>query len=235
MKKSKVVLMVVIALTVAVTGCGEKNNGRVENQKEVTVDKKKTSKTKEQSKETVAEVKEQKNLTKDEMVATQQTASLDSDTNSSSNGNTAGNSGSDSNAESHSSGNSAGGANVNTNTNAESNNSPTVVQEHIHSWVHHDVTGHYESVVIQAAFDEEVPIYESAARSICNQCGADITECCDEHMEVGMLAGTCWAWHIEYIQIQTGTKIIHHDAVTEQRWVQESPAYDTCSGCGAIK
>lgn len=53
--------------------------------------------------------------------------------------------------------------------------------EHTHNWVAQYKTvnvpekGHNEQVLVQAAYDEQVPITEMKAHSICNQCGADIT------------------------------------------------------------
>ncbi len=222
-----------------------------------------SQKTTEESEEIDSE--EDKTIVKeDEKAAAQQTASTDGNTsdnspsNSSSGNNSSGNSNTGNGANSGNqnnsgntasssgngnggSSNSGSGSNANSssgnssNSNSTSTPTPAPAPQHTHTWTHVDAVGHYETVTITAAWDEEVPIYEEKARSICNQCGADITACCDEHMEAGMLAGTCWAWHIEYIQVQTGTQKIHHDAVTEQRWVQDTPAYDVCSGCGATR
>lgn len=120
----------------------------------------------------------------------------------------------------------------NSNGNTSGNSAPTPAQ-HQHTWVHVDAAGHYETVVVQAAWDEQVPVYEEKARSICNQCGADITGIVDAHFEESEYI--CGGYHVEYIKVQTGTQTVHHEAVTEQRWVQDTSAYDVCSGCGVTR
>lgn len=261
MKKSKVILAVTIILTLAVTGCGTNNSNAEKSQKEtvakVTDDEKADSqnkaslKTTEKSEE--VEVKTEETIVKeDKKAAAQQTALTEnstSDTNSSASGNATGNSNSSSNSGNHNnSGNAAsssgsgnsGSSNSGSGSNTNSSNSnstltpePAPAPQHTHTWTHVDATGHYETVTIQAAWDEEVPVYEEKARSICNQCGADITGDVDAHFKNS--GYVCGGYHVEYIQIQTGTQTIHHDAVTEQRWVQDTPAYDVCSGCGATR
>lgn len=89
---------------------------------------------------------------------------------------------------------------------------------HVHSWTTVAATGHYETQVVQVAWDE--PVYEY--RNICNNCGADITGREIEH--------DCRSSY-HCASVQTGS--VHHDAVTKQVWVQDSPAYNVCSGCGA--
>lgn len=108
-----------------------------------------------------------------------------------------------------------------------------------HNWVaqtktvHHDEVGHYETVTITAAWDED--IYE--AHYICNQCGYDAgTDA--EAMGVHLFSGNCQNYSTKRVVV--GTK--HHDAVTEQKWVVDQKAYDEtvttgykCSVCGATK
>lgn len=89
----------------------------------------------------------------------------------------------------------------------------------------------YESrwVVDQAAWDEIVsePIYAEVSRAICNGCGADITDCIDEHGYNAMMSGnmSCGSYHVATETVQTGTNnyTIHHDEVGhwEQVLVQE--------------
>ena len=101
---------------------------------------------------------------------------------------------------------------------------------HVHTWVTHEGTGHYETQVVKEAWDE--PIYETQAKTICNQCGADITGIIDQHaQESGYTCGR--SYRIDYVQVQTGTQ--HHDAETKQVWVQDTAPYEQCSGCGATK
>lgn len=114
----------------------------------------------------------------------------------------------------------------NSNTNASNNNATPA---HEHKWVLHEGSGHYETQVVKEAWDE--PIYETQAKTICNQCGADITGIIDQHaQESGYTCGR--SYRIDYVQVQTGT--VHHDAETKQVWVQDVAPYAQCSGCGEI-
>ena len=67
----------------------------------------------------------------------------------------------------------------NSSNSSNSNNSKPA--EHKHDWVAQYKTvnvpekGHNEQVLVQAAYDEQVPITEMRAHDICNQCGADLT------------------------------------------------------------
>lgn len=123
----------------------------------------------------------------------------------------------------------------NTSGNSTQTSTPTPAQ-HQHTWVHADATGHYETVVVQAAWDEQVPVYGDVAHDICNVCGAELTEAnVTEHTRNHALAYEGGGYHTEWRRKQTGTQTIHHDAVTEQRWVQDTSAYDVCSGCGVTR
>lgn len=114
----------------------------------------------------------------------------------------------------------------NSNTNASNNNAAPA---HEHKWVLYEGSGHYETQVVKEAWDE--PIYETQAKTICNQCGADITGIIDQHaQESGYTCGR--SYRIDYVQVQTGT--VHHDAETKQVWVQDVAPYAQCSGCGEI-
>lgn len=116
--------------------------------------------------------------------------------------------------------------NSNSNTNASNNNAAPA---HEHKWVLHEGSGHYETQVVKEAWDE--PVYETQMRAICNQCGADLTNAdIDKHFKDS--GYSCGGYHAEYIQVQTGT--IHHDAETNQVWVQDVAPYAQCSGCGEI-
>ena len=115
----------------------------------------------------------------------------------------------------------------NSNTNASNNN---VAPAHEHKWVLHEGSGHYETQVVKEAWDE--PVYEEQCKTICNQCGADITGESNIISHIKSSNGACYAYHTEYVQIQTGT--VHHDAETKQVWVQDVAPYAQCSGCGEI-
>ena len=120
--------------------------------------------------------------------------------------------------------------------------------EHTHNWVAQYKTvnvpekGHNEQVLVQAAYDEQVPITEMKEHSICNQCGADITGDPWGHNKQHALNYEPGGFHSELIQEVTGYKTVHHDAVYETRYVVDSPATTKqeltgykCSSCGKTK
>ena len=80
--------------------------------------------------------------------------------------------------------------------NNSSNSSSSKPAEHTHNWVAQYKTvnvpeqGHNEQVLVQAAYDEQVPITEMKAYSICNDCGADITGNTYEHVKDHMINDT---------------------------------------------
>lgn len=126
-----------------------------------------------------------------------------------------------------------------------SNSSNSKPAEHTHNWVAQYKTvnvpekGHNEQVLVQAAYDEQVPITEMKEFSICNQCGADITGRYIEHFEAN---DGCSGYHSEWREVVTGYKTVHHEAVYETRYVVDSPATTKqeltgykCSGCGKTK
>ena len=128
------------------------------------------------------------------------------------------------------------------NNNSSNSSKPA---EHKHDWVAQYKTvnvpekGHNEQVLVQAAYDEQVPITEMKEFSICNQCGADITGRYIEHFEAN---DGCSGYHSEWREVVTGYKTVHHDAVYETRYVVDSPATTKqeltgykCSGCGKTK
>lgn len=130
-----------------------------------------------------------------------------------------------------------------------SNNSGSKPAEHTHNWVAQYKTvnvpekGHNEQVLVQAAYDEQVPITEMKAYSICNDCGADITENTYEHVKDHMINYTGnGGYHTEWRETVVGYNTVHHDAVYETRYVVDSPATTKqeltgykCSSCGKTK
>ena len=134
--------------------------------------------------------------------------------------------------------------------NSGSSSSSSKPAEHTHNWVAQYKTvnvpeqGHNEQVLVQAAYDEQVPITEMRAHDICNQCGADLTGTdIPAHMENSYLnGGNCRGHHTEWREEVTGYKTVHHDAVYETRYVVDSPATTKqeltgykCSSCGKTK
>ena len=143
---------------------------------------------------------------------------------------------------SNSSSNNSGSSKPSNNSGSNSNSSKPA--EHTHNWVAQYQTvnvpekGHNEQVLVQAAYDEQVPVTEMKEFSICNNCGADITGFASEHI----LNGTCRRYHSEWREVVTGYNTIHHDAVYETRYVVDSPATTKqeltgykCSSCGKTK
>ena len=169
-------------------------------------------------------------------------------TNSSSNkNNSSSNSSKPSSKPSNSSSNNSGSSKPS--NNSGSNSSSSKPAEHKHEWVAQYKTvnvpekGHNEQVLVQAAYDEQVPITEMQEFSICNQCGADITGNTTAHMKNSYLnGGNCSGYHSEWREVVTGYKTVHHDAVYETRYVVDSPATTKqelvgykCSSCGKTK
>ena len=163
-------------------------------------------------------------------------------TNSSSNKNNSSSSSSKPSSKPSNSGNNSGSSKPSNNNGSSSNNSKPA--EHKHEWVaqYKTVTvpekGHNEQVLVQAAYDEQVPITEMKEFSICNDCGADITGFASDHI----LNGTCRRYHSEWREVVTGYQTVHHEAVYETRYVVDSPATTKqelvgykCSSCGKTK
>ena len=131
------------------------------------------------------------------------------------------------------------------NSSNSSNSNSSKPAEHTHNWVAQYKTvevpekGHNEQVLVQAAYDEQVPITEMKEFSICNQCGADITGRYIEHFEAN---DGCSGYHSEWREVVTGYKTVHHEAVYETKYVVDSPATTKqeltgykCSSCGKTK
>lgn len=136
------------------------------------------------------------------------------------------------------------------NSSNSSNSNSSKPAEHTHNWVALYKTvnvpekGHNEQVLVQAAYDEQVPITEMKEFAICNQCGADLTNLdIDAHFKNSYFnGGNCGGYHSKWREVVTGYKTVHHDAVYETRYVVDSPATTKqeltgykCSGCGKTK
>jgi len=132
------------------------------------------------------------------------------------------------------------------NNNSSNSSKPA---EHTHNWVAQYKTvnipekGHNEQVLVKDAWDEQVPITEMKAYSICNDCGADITGNTYEHVKDHMINDTGnGGYHTEWRETVVGYNTVHHDAVYETRYVVDSPATTKqeltgykCSSCGKTK
>lgn len=133
--------------------------------------------------------------------------------------------------------------------NSSSNSNSSKPAEHTHNWVAQYKTvnvpekGHNEQVLVQAAYDEQVPITEMKAYSICSTCGADITGNTSAHVKNHMMIGDDkGGYYTEWRETVVGYNTVHHDAVYETRYVVDSPATTKqeltgykCSSCGKTK
>mgnify|MGYP004689364411 CR=1 FL=1 len=178
--------------------------------------------------------------------STTNTSSNKNNTSSSSKPSNSGSNNSNTSKPSNNSSNNSGTSKPSNNSSSNSNSSKPA--EHTHNWVAQYKTvnvpekGHNEQVLVQAAYDEQVPITEMKAYSICNQCGADITGFAVSHNEQHLLNYEPGGYHTEWRETITGYNTVHHDAVYETRYVVDSPATTKqeltgykCSGCGKTK
>lgn len=169
-------------------------------------------------------------------------------TNSSSNKNNSSSNSSKPSSKPSNSGNNSGTSKPSNNNSSNSNSSKPA--EHTHNWVAQYKTvnvpekGHNEQVLVQAAYDEQVPITEMKAHDICSSCGADLTGTdISSHVYQHMINGDDKGGHYtEWRETVVGYKTVHHDAVYETRYVVDSPATTKqelagykCSGCGKTK
>ena len=149
-------------------------------------------------------------------------------TSSSSNKNNSSSSSSKPSSKPSNSGNNSGSSKPS--NNSGSNSSSSKPAEHKHEWIAQYKTvnvpekGHNEQVLVQAAYDEQVPITEMQEFSICTTCGADITGNTSAHMKAHMLNGENGNFRSEWREVVTGYKTVHHDAVYETRYIVDSPA-----------
>ena len=183
----------------------------------------------------------------------EETAKADSSNKSNTSESKKDNSGSSSNSSKPSSkpsnGSNNSGSSKPSNNNGSSSNSSKPA-EHTHNWVAQYKTvevpekGHNEQVLVQAAYDEQVPITEMKAHDICSSCGADLTGTdISSHVYQHMINGDDKGGHYtEWRETVVGYKTVHHDAVYETRYVVDSPATTKqeltgykCSSCGKTK
>lgn len=261
MKKRVMITGIILAMAIVGTGCGAKNNSSETAQAKTTVkeEKKEVAKSNKQntnideinnsnieSEDTMQD--EDSTETNDMSIAKQENTSKNVSTKEE-NKTTAveNNSGKSNNTQSS--------KNKTDNTTTAKNNSEsrknndsqqntstpiTNSQEtHTHTWQHIEATGHYETVVVQSAWDEEVPVYKTIEVTRCSACNADISNWTnadiDSHMYQHMLSGENGGYYSKGENVQIATNTISHAAITEKRWVQDSPAYDRCTTCGEVK
>ena len=127
-----------------------------------------------------------------------------------------------------------------------SNSSNSKPAEHTHNWVAQYKTvnvpekGHNEQVLVQAAYDEQVPVTEMKEICVGNQSGLQINGDPNEYLLNNSNGDS--GWHSEWRETVVGYKTVHHDAVYETRYVVDSPATTKqeltgykCSSCGKTK
>ena len=183
---------------------------------------------------------------KDNTASTTNTSSNKNNTSSSSKPSNSGSNNSNTSKPSNNSSDNSSSSKPSNNSGSSSNSSKPA--EHTHNWVAQYKTvnvpekGHNEQVLVQAAYDEQVPITEMREYSICSTCGADITGNTSAHMKAHTLNGENGNFHSEWRETVTGYNTVHHDAVYETRYVVDSPATTKqeltgykCSGCGKTK
>ena len=132
------------------------------------------------------------------------------------------------------------------NSSNSSNSNSSKPAEHTHNWVALYKTvnvpekGHNEQVLVQAAYDEQVPVTEMKEICVGNQSGLQINGDPNEYLLNNSNGDS--GWHPELREVVTGYNTVHHDAVYETRYVVDSPATTKqelagykCSGCGKTK
>ncbi len=134
----------------------------------------------------------------------------------------------------------------------KSSSSSSSSSQHTHNWVaqtktvHHAEVGHNEQVLVQAAYDEQVPQYGMVEHTLCSACGQDLTNLGQSgvgaHIKSHALNGENAGYYSNYVQEVTGYETVHHEAQYSTQYVVDQQAYDEtvttgyiCSTCGKTK
>ncbi|WP_419008222.1 hypothetical protein [Holdemanella porci] len=202
-----------------------------------------SAKTEEEKKEEQEVKQEEKKEEKKEETAKADSSNKSNSSESKKN-NTASTSNSSSNKNNSSSSSSKPSSKPSNNNSSNSNSSKPA--EHTHNWVAQYQTvnvpekGHNEQVLVQAAYDEQVPVTEMKEICVGNQSGLQINGDPNEYLLNNSNGDS--GWHPELRETVVGYKTVHHDAVYETRYVVDSPATTKqeltgykCSGCGKTK
>ena len=181
---------------------------------------------------------------KDNTASTTNTSSNKNNTSSSSKPSNSSSNNSSTSKPSNNSSNNSGTSKPSNNSSSNSNNSKPA--EHTHNWVAQYKTvnvpekGHNEQVLVQAAYDEQVPVTEMKEICVGNQSGLQINGDPNEYLLNNSNGDS--GWHSEWRETVVGYKTVHHEAVYETRYVVDSPATTKqeltgykCSGCGKTK
>ena len=181
---------------------------------------------------------------KDNTASTLNTSSNKNNTSSSSKPSNSGSNNSNTSKPSNNSSNNSGTSKPSNNSGSNSNSSKPA--EHTHNWVAQYKTvnvpekGHNEQVLVQAAYDEQVPVTEMKEICVGNQSGLQINGDPNEYLLNNSNGDS--GWHSELCETVVGYKTVHHEAVYETRYVVDSPATTKqeltgykCSGCGKTR
>lgn len=107
---------------------------------------------------------------------------------------------------------------------------PTPKPQHTHSWT--NITEKVK-VVDKKAYTYEEPVYEEHDRTICNDCGADVTDLSSsefgKHFANHLENGGKGSYRNEWVNVQVGTKTI---TVPEQSHYENKVIGRKCSTCG---
>lgn len=103
-----------------------------------------------------------------------------------------------------------------TNNNVAEQPSAQKEKKPIYQTVHYDATGHWETQIISEAYDD--PQFEERVVGISS---GHIYDSANDFIKNGDLYGD---GNYALRQVQVGS--VHHDAVTTQVWVEDSPAHD---------
>ena len=158
--------------------------------------------------------------------------------------------------------------NTSSGSSSSSNNSSSGAPSHTHNWVaqyttvhhdaqyntvHHDATGHYETQTVSEGYYSEEPKYVTGYADKCLGCGLTSVDFgWDRNAFLDHIGDTGHTYTMAWGTWQYGTEQVWHDPVTQQVWVEDSPAYDEqvkvsdaydeqvvsgykCSSCGATK
>lgn len=120
---------------------------------------------------------------------------------------------------------------------------------HEHIWaditeeVYHEEVGRWEDVLVSAEVVRMVPINARKELSICNGCGADITNDPMAHINSRKLAGylECNGYHTDWRETQVDTKKEVTPAVYNKKWIVDTEAWtetkvvgQECTTCGEV-
>lgn len=100
-----------------------------------------------------------------------------------------------------------------------------------HEWTTVEATGHEEDVLVQAAWDE--PVYKDVI--MCGGCGMTFDQPGDEAADAAgkhiaaVWGDACTNYHSTRIIVD----YIHHEAEYTTQYVEDTPAYQKCTKCGA--